>query len=303
MPDITRKTISATQVPALFNVSPYVTRWMLYKWLRGEIELESPENSRMAWGSALERVILDAAALELGAEVHTVQQYLTNNLIGATVETICLHPTKGWGVIEAKNVDRAIWYQSWTETAAPKHVEMQLQAEMLVGNGNDPFEWGAIACFIGGNELRLYERTRDHQFCADAMVAASKLFSDVSASVEPEIAGEEIEVPFIKQLWPTQHQEPLSLNDPKWTKIAYEYEDARAQRLAFEKIEGKAKAALRGAAQDHSALILPGGARVDFTTVQQPDKVIKAHTQTRMSVKGVPSIDQINAMLNEGIEL
>jgi hypothetical protein len=41
VPDRTLKTISATEAPALFNASPYVTRWMLWQRFANGMDIDS----------------------------------------------------------------------------------------------------------------------------------------------------------------------------------------------------------------------------------------------------------------------
>lgn len=295
MPDPTRKTLSATQVPALFNRSPYATRWMLHQWALGRINLDVGENERMAWGKRLERVILDAAAEELKAEVHDVQQYLTapGFRIGCTVETLCFHPEWGRGVIEAKNVDWLQWRDNWTETAAPPHIEMQLQIEMLVGNGEQPAAWGAIACLVGGNDLRLYRREFNADFIVEADLEVMQFFADVDADEAPPVAGAAVEVPFINELWPAEERaEPLMLNDEEWSRTLLEYDHARTDRLNAQKVEDAAKAKLLGKCSGYADVRLPGGGGFKITRTPIAAAVIerKAHTRTEIKIIDRPKV-------------
>ena len=50
MPDPDRLTISATEAPALFGVSPYVTPFMLFHRFANGESIDVEENARMDWG-------------------------------------------------------------------------------------------------------------------------------------------------------------------------------------------------------------------------------------------------------------
>jgi hypothetical protein len=53
MPDVALQTLSATETPALWGLSPCVTRWMLYQRFANGVGLGQGEDARMAWGKKL----------------------------------------------------------------------------------------------------------------------------------------------------------------------------------------------------------------------------------------------------------
>ena len=69
MPDQTRKTISSTQASALVDQSPYMTKWMLYQWLRREDPGEDEADARMQWGLKMQPLVLAQCAEDLRLEV------------------------------------------------------------------------------------------------------------------------------------------------------------------------------------------------------------------------------------------
>jgi len=86
VPDPLRQTISATEAPGLWNVSPYVTRWMLWQKFAKGIALDSDENSRMKWGKLLQPLIIAQAAEELKLDVipNADDTYIRRGLLGCT---------------------------------------------------------------------------------------------------------------------------------------------------------------------------------------------------------------------------
>ena len=69
MPDPDLKSVSASQASALFNVSPYITRWMLWNMFAHGLVDTRAESTRMMWGKIRQRPILDQVAREWKFEV------------------------------------------------------------------------------------------------------------------------------------------------------------------------------------------------------------------------------------------
>ena len=73
--------------------------------------------------------------------------------------------THGPGTIEVKNVDSLIFRQQWTRgddgkvSEAPDHIEVQIQHQMHVSG----HEWTVLAVLVGGNQLVIIPRLRDHR--------------------------------------------------------------------------------------------------------------------------------------------
>ena len=100
MPDPTKKTISATESPALFNrVSPYVTLWMLWQKFARGMDLDSPADARMTWGKKLQPLIIDQAAEDLKFEVipNADDSYHRRGLLGCTRDATIICPDRGPG--------------------------------------------------------------------------------------------------------------------------------------------------------------------------------------------------------------
>src|SRR3989442_9052297 len=128
MPDTTKQTISATQSPALFGVSPYMTRWMLLRHFIHGDPIDSPEHERMTWGKKLQPLVLAQAAEDLHLEVRPNAEdvYLRSEHfpIGCTRDAEIICPDRGPGTLETKCVfDYGVWMQTWNGgKALPKHI-------------------------------------------------------------------------------------------------------------------------------------------------------------------------------------
>src|SRR5262245_47666119 len=115
MPDPTWRSVSASQAPALLNQSPYATLFTLWWMFKGK-SVETDFTQRMAWGKLLQEAILKATALQYRLEVipNRNDEYTRNGQLGATIDGAMHDPVRGLVVVEAKNVDRLIWRDTWS---------------------------------------------------------------------------------------------------------------------------------------------------------------------------------------------
>lgn len=198
MPDPTLKTISATQSAALFDISPYLTRWLLWRVFSGKDqlpELDAEENERMRFGKLLEPVVFDEAMRRLNIEgtYNATQEYVSHSRepIGCTPDGECYHPSKGRAVVQVKCVDWLVWKDHWTEDKPPPHIMAQVQHEMLVTDA----AWACIPCLVGGNDLRLYEVFPDADFQAELLARVHDFMESIRTGEEPDPLGVPMEQP------------------------------------------------------------------------------------------------------------
>src|SRR5216684_8768697 len=152
MPDPTKQTISATESPALLGSSPYLTRWMLWQRFANGIEPEREESSRMNWGKAMQPLIVKRVAEERKLEVipNEGDNYIRRGLLGCTRDATIISPDHGPGALEVKCVfDYEQWGRKWDGgKSVPREIEIQLQQQILVGDGDQmrqlSYEWGLI---------------------------------------------------------------------------------------------------------------------------------------------------------------
>lgn len=283
MPDPLRKTISATEASALFDVSPYTTRWMLYRRFKFGQEDYVSEHARMDWGKKLEPLVLQQTAEDLKLEVRPnagpdgKQVYVRNGLLGCTRDAEIICPDRGPGACETKCVfDYRIWMQDWKGgNELPRQNEIQLQQQMKVGAGEKslgakdgkPYSWGVLAVWVAG-EMFYFERRPVPQFWKALDEQAKEFFDDVETGNEPEPFGSEREYPLLDIAFPIKAKTELDLRevDEGWALAEqvrlYDYH--RKQRLSHEKAENKLKVKLRLAGKGVETLLLPNGINVKF---------------------------------------
>src|ERR1700719_3590099 len=167
MPDPNRITLSATEAPALFGASPYLTKFMLYhKFANGE-NIEKPADERMNWGKLMQPIIIEQVAKERGLEViPNPDLYVRRGLLGCTRDATIIAPGIGPGALEIKCVfDYRAWMQKWNGgKTVPREVEIQLQQQMYVGQDGhinqldgQHYLWGLICVWVCA-DLYYFER-------------------------------------------------------------------------------------------------------------------------------------------------
>lgn len=273
MPDALCKTVSATEAPALLDASPYTTRFMLYQRFARGAGIDSRPDNRMDWGRRLEPLILEAAAEELHLEVvpnrdgANEQVYERRGVLGCTRDATVICPDRGPGAMDSKCVfDYGVWMRDWNGgKTMPRHIEIQLQVQMFVGDGEKPFSWGTVPAWLAG-ELHFFERKPIPALWERLEAEAGKFLADVAAKREPDPFGSPVEVALLTELFPTQVGDPLLLEEPTKENLAVAekvrlLEWHTKERGGHAKAEKAIKAELLGLAKAHDEIRLPYGIR------------------------------------------
>lgn len=271
MPDPTRATISATQSAGLFGVSPYVTRWMLWQHFAKGINIDSPADSRMSWGTKLQPLILQQTAEDLKLEVrpNAEDSYHRRGLLGCTRDATIICPDRGPGALETKCVfDYRTWMTDWDGgKVAPKHYEIQLQQQMHVGDGeNRPvYEWGVLAVWVAG-DLHYFERKPIFDLWQRLQDEAAAFFKSVEVKQEPDPFGVPIEVEWLVKLLPTAKGKVIDLSGDAGAEPHAEaarfYVQAKEQENAGKRTAEPLRAKLLALARDAEEVLLPAGIKV-----------------------------------------
>ena len=277
MPDPNKQTVSATQVAALFNLSPYETRWTLYQQFVGKLPWMNDEvNERMYWGKKLQPAILSAVSDKLRLDVigNHDDEYLRHpNLpIGCTPDGYVMDPQRGLGWIETKAVDWMVFKDQWTPTSPPPHIVLQHQVQLAIpakmpavdDHGDRVWpQWGIVAALVGGNELHLYEFTPDAALHEKIAAEAATFMEQVRGCNEPPLTGDPVELPGIATVWPQVIEDKwLDLrgedNDEEVATLIAEYKYASGEKSSMGKWADKNKARLLGIAQDNQVIRTTG---------------------------------------------
>lgn len=268
MPDVTRKTISATQASALWNVSPYTTRWMLWQHFAKGIDIDAKEDGRMSWGKKLQPLVIEQTAEDMRFDVipNDADTYIRRGLLGCTRDATIICPDRGPGALETKCVfDYRTWMADWDGgKTPPRHHEIQLQQQMLVGD-DEPYNWGVIAAWVAG-EVHYFERDPIFDLWDKLNDEALAFFKSIDAGDEPDPFGAPIEIEWLTKLLPTERGKVVDLSgdsrSTEWSKIAAAYVEAKDQENAGKRIAEQLRAKLLGLAKDAEEVWLPGAIRV-----------------------------------------
>jgi hypothetical protein len=278
LPDPKKQTISATEAPGLFNVSPYVTRWMLWQKFARGVEIDASEDSRMSWGKKMQPLLIEQAADDLKLEVRPNEGdvYHRRGLLGCTRDATIICPDRGPGALETKCVfDYRVWMEKWNGGKnPPKEYEIQLQQQMLVGDPNSVqedrfgmYRWGVIAAWVCG-EMHYFEREPIYDLWERVNDEAKSFFDSVIQKREPDPFGAPIEIEWLTKLLPTVEQKVINLVDSplgrEYVQIAKDYQTAKALERENAKIAEPLRAKLLALAKDAQEVWLPEMIRVQI---------------------------------------
>ncbi len=284
MPDPTKQTVSASEAPALFNASPYVTRWMLWRRFAKGMNLDAPADSRMSWGTKLEPLILDQAAEDLRLEVRPnrepngAQHYFRRGLLGCHRDGEIICPDRGPGAIECKSVfEYKTWMADWNGgKQPPRHVEIQQQVQMFVGNGEQPYQWGVIAAWVAG-EQHYFEREPIAEFWQKLYASAEGFFREVSDGAEPEPFGSPAEIPWLSTLFPIIKGNAIDLTAREdagaLAQLAVDYRNAKEQESGGKRTAEPLRAKLLAVLKDHDEATLLDGVRIRVSPVRNGKRI------------------------------
>lgn len=283
MPDPTLATLSATESPALFGVSPYVTKWMLWCRFAKGIDISEPENERMSWGKKLQPLVLAQAAEDLRLEVipNKDDDYKRRGLLGCTTDALIICPDRGPGALETKCIfDYMTWMRDMDGgKTLPKPHEIQLQQQMYVGDEKTPFTWGVIAVWVSG-DMHYFEREPIADLWSLLEKEAAQFFDEVKAGKEPDPFGVPVEVPLLSKLFAPKAGKVLELESATgvndFLTAARLYKQASADESAAKKMKDTLKPKLLAWMKDADEARLPGQVRV-----KNSRRAVKGGTYTR----------------------
>jgi hypothetical protein len=248
---------------------------LFQKFANGE-NLDKPANERMDWGKKMQPIIIDQVAKERGLEVipnHDL--YVRRGLLGCTRDATIIAPGVGPGALEIKCVfDYRVWMQKWNGgKTVPREVELQLQQQMYVGEGelqmtadykssSPHYNWGLIAVWVCA-DLYYFERKPLPDLWTDLERKAIAFFSDVKGKREPDPFGTAVELPLLNKLYPMQPGNVLDLSaDPDHVKTSEKvslYDHLKSEATGLKDNVERYRVELLALAKDAEYVKLPCG--------------------------------------------
>lgn len=176
--------VTSTESPALFDQSPYETKFELWHRKHDGRDKAIEQSERMLWGTRLQDSIAYGIGVDYGVKVMRQDAYvrIPDSRMGSSFDfeifgaekssisslavsrlLISMYEDHGPGILEIKNVDSLVFRNQWVVEKqddgseyieAPPHIEIQLQHQLHVSRA----AWGVICALVGGNTIRLVTR-------------------------------------------------------------------------------------------------------------------------------------------------
>lgn len=240
--------VGASEVAALFDCSPYLTRFELWHRKNGTIatpdfnhvgEDGTPEDERIYWGVRLEAAIIEAAKERFGYTDREQLERLTNGKgLGGHPDRRVICPKRGPGILEIKTADWMI-RKDWGDEP-PSHYLLQSQAYQ----GLDGVQWGDVLVLVGGNKLERFCYDFRPKIYAEIERRVEAFWQSIEAN-EPPPADYSRDLDTISDLYREGTEDVVDLTtDNLAHEAAAAFLFAKQARLEAEKKEDAAKAEL-----------------------------------------------------------
>lgn len=190
--------LTSTDVAALFGLSPYKTAFELWHEKKSGERAAFEENERMKWGRRLEAAVAEGIAEDQGWAVRPFKEYgrIAGHRIGASFDYRVLNgsimqggvevDTPDDAILEIKTVDFLRFRDGWIVDEgfieAPAHIELQVQHQMLVSGLRRAY----LGVMIGGNDIRVIERTADDAVHAGILARVAEFWRSVDDNNPPD---------------------------------------------------------------------------------------------------------------------
>lgn len=290
--------IGASEVAALFDCSPYLTRFELWHRKAGNIATPAfnaraddgtPEDERILWGVRLEAAIIDEAKERYGYVDRDQVERLSNGKgLGGHPDRRVICPKRGPGILEIKTADWLV-RKGWGDEP-PSHYLIQSQAYQ----GLDGVAWGDVLVLVGGNKLERFTYDFRPKIYAEIERRVEAFWASIEAN-DPPPADYTRDLDTIVDLNCEGGDETIDLTgDNSAQDAAATYLWAKEARLKAEKDEEAAKAELLDKLGTAGTALLNGFV-VRATTVAaipervaEPGEIIKGRrAYRRLTVKEI----------------
>lgn len=275
------KHVGSSEVSALFDCCPYLTKFELWHRKTGTIATPAfnevgadgtPDDERIYWGVKLEAAILEAAQERYGyTDIEPHPELSNGKGLGAHPDALAYCPhRKSRGYVEIKTADWLV-RKEWGDEP-PAHYLMQSQS----GQGLAGVTWGDVLVLVGGNKLERFSYEFRPKIYAEIERRVEAFWQSVEAN-DPPAPDYARDLPTITDLY---REGTDAVADLTGDNLAHEaaaaFLFARQSRLEAEKREDAAKAELLDKVGTASTGLL-NGFRINATTVAgYPDREAEA---------------------------
>lgn len=291
--EIRAKHIGASEVAALFNLSPYMSRWTLWQIKAGKIPAPQIDSQRVQWGNRLEAAIAEGLAEDHGWNVRKVHRYITHPTIegmGTSLDYEIFNHPDGPGVLEIKNVDGLIFRNKWEEAEdlqAPMHIELQLQHQLAVTGR----AWGVIGVLVGGNDAKYTVRKRHEPTIQKIETGVQAFWESIANGNEPKIS-EGADLSIVSDLF--DGTETVTLNNPLFEHLCQGLKAAQqAEKEAKTKVEEAKLKLIEILDQNNAEVAIGQGFKASYKQQTRAEHIVKESTFRVLRISEIKQKDAV----------
>jgi putative phage-type endonuclease len=232
-----RPIITSTEVAALFNCSPWVTYYELWKRKHDNLEVEFESNERVAWGQRLEAAIAQGIAEDEGLAIRRMDEFIqdTELKLGASFD-YAIDPD---GILEIKNVDGLVFKDKWgvdgENIEEPIHIAFQVQTQLMLSGR----KYALLRPLVGGNRIMKVRREPDVKVHKAIQAKVKEFWDSVRDHKEPKPDFAQ-DADFISKIYSFAEPGRVLNADDRISKLAETY---RTYSIAAKAAEDKKDAA------------------------------------------------------------
>lgn len=253
--------VGGSEIGALFDASPWMTRFTLWHEKAGKARIAREVNDRMRLGTFLEEYI----AAELGGKLgwrllksKVYHQHPTVAGMGCTLDFDIIDHEWGPGLCETKLVfDYMDYQQNWTRDRAPVNYELQVQHQFACTG----YSWGVIACLVmqTGTIMPAIVRRPEPKVIGLIEGKVAAFWESIRENVPPPPTGTEDDLAVLRDLYPARAPRKVAESaDADLNTEASLLRWAQAEAAGMKRQITSAKARLLAVAGDAEILRVPG---------------------------------------------
>ena len=277
-----RLRLGATDVAALFGISPYKTAYEVWLEKKGMLEGQ-PENEAMALGNALEPGLLDLAERKFGQMLRQVPVVSERAPIASTCDGILTDGSNRPVEIKTAgltgfNADVTHWGEPGTDQI-PDWYLVQVHTQLLCTGSDRAF----VLALIGGRGLLTYHVDRDDSVCDAIIRKANEWWNDYVVGKGIPDFDPPPSVDVLKRM----RREPESVVDldHETSDLVAQLDVAKFAAKEANKAVDELKAKVLVRLGDCEAANLPDGRRIEYFQTSRAGYTVEPTTFRTLRVK------------------
>jgi len=286
--------IGASDVSALFGLSPWASAFSLWCEKTGLAEPVERDEDWLTWGLLQEEPMAKFYELKTGRKVWTggspycVARHPNLPMFSCTPDKIVFSaPDIGFESPGGLQIKSAAWFMAhdWDQ-GPPPHVQIQVQSEMACTGA----DWWSVPVNLGGR-FRNFDVMRDQSMINEIEAQVVWFWDLVQSRTPPDIDGHDATTAILKRLHPQDNGESVDL-PPEAVAFADEVFSAR---VAIAEAEKSAKNLKAGPENYLRALIggatfgrLPDGRLLSLRTTSRTGYQVEASTYRALKLEKRP---------------